>query len=68
MPGTADKKSWATEPRWPRPDIGIDAASRQLGHSGEYVTKLYIDPTIAQSKIDGVVHLPRPKLDRGEDD
>lgn len=41
---------------------GIDAASRQLGHSGEYVTRLYVDPTIAQSAIDGVVHLPRPRL------
>lgn len=47
---------------------GIDAASRQLGHSGEYVTKLYVDPQIAQSAIDGVVHLPRPRLSAPNDD
>ena len=41
---------------------GIDAASRQLGHSGESITKRYVDPTIARSEVDGVVHLPRPKL------
>jgi len=38
---------------------GLDAASRQLGHSGVEVSKRYVDPQIAQSQIDGVVYLPR---------
>ena len=38
---------------------GLDAASRQLGHSGVEVSKRYVDPSIACSAIDGVVYLPR---------
>ena len=45
---------------------GIDAACRQLGHSGESITKRYVDPRIARSAIDGVSHLPRPRLGNGE--
>ncbi len=32
---------------------GIDAAARQLGHSGTTVTQRYIDPRIARANVDG---------------
>ncbi|MFH1267452.1 MAG: tyrosine-type recombinase/integrase [Planctomycetota bacterium] len=37
---------------------GVEAAGRQLGHSGVNVTKRYIDPTIAYSKFDTTGQLP----------
>jgi integrase len=43
---------------------GIDAASRQLGHSATDVTLRYIDPRIARAHIDGAAWLPRPSVPR----
>jgi hypothetical protein len=47
---------------------GLDAASRQSGHSGADVSRRYIDPSIARSQIDGVTYLPRPRLAGGNGD
>ena len=41
---------------------GIDAAARQLGHSGINMTRRYIDPTGANADHDATAMLPRPEL------